>query len=281
VHDPLDNLPALRDVIAAHNLRAHKSLGQNFLLDANVTDKIARLAGDLTQSNVFEIGPGPGGLTRSLLRAGAAHVTAIEFDPRAVAALKDLEIAASGRLNIIHADALNSDLCTLRPEPRAIVANLPYNIATTLLAGWLQQIRNNPHSFSSMTLMFQKEVAQRLCAAPRSKAYGRLSVMTQWLCTPRIVYDLPASAFTPPPKVASCVVGFTPRSLPLESPSWDTMTQLTMQAFGQRRKMLRSTLKSYVSVLEEMQIDPTLRAEDLTPETYVALALRVITPNRS
>ncbi|MCK6418760.1 MAG: 16S rRNA (adenine(1518)-N(6)/adenine(1519)-N(6))-dimethyltransferase RsmA, partial [Alphaproteobacteria bacterium] len=241
--DPLAHLPPLRDVIAQYDLRAQKSLGQNFLLDKNITDKIARLAGDLRDVHVFEIGPGPGGLTRSLLRSGARHVTAVEFDPRAIRALQQLKEAAGERLELVQGDALAIDLIFVSPPPRAIVANLPYNIASVLLLRWLQQIRSNPQSFCSMTLMFQKEVAMRLTAAPGSKDYSRLSVMAQWLCQIKRVYDLPPTAFTPPPKVSSSVVHFVPRIMPAAAPSFEAMETVTATAFGQRRKMIRNTLK--------------------------------------
>lgn len=234
--DP-DLLPPLRDVIARYDLRAEKKLGQNFLLDPNITDKIARLTGDLKGTTVFEIGPGPGGLTRSLLKAGAGKVIAIEFDERAVAALSELQDAAGDRLQIIQGDALQTDLCALAPDGGAhIVANLPYNIATPLLVGWLRQIHDDPGCFAGMTLMFQKEVAQRIAAAQGTKAYGRLSVLSQWLCSVRKLYDLPPSAFTPPPKVSSSVVHFRPRKADDDAPAFATVEKLTADAFGQRRK---------------------------------------------
>lgn len=270
--DP-DLLPPLRDVIARYDLRAEKKLGQNFLLDPNVTDKIARLAGDLTGKTVFEIGPGPGGLTRSLLKAGAEKVVAVEFDARAVAALSGLTDMAGGRLEVIHGDALQTDLAALAPEGGAhIVANLPYNIATPLLVGWLRQIHDDPNCFAGMTLMFQKEVAQRIVAGQGHKAYGRLSVLTQWLCMVRKVYDLPPSAFTPPPKVSSSIVHFAPRKMTHNEPAFATIEQLTADAFGQRRKMLRSSLKHHLALLEKIGIDPSLRAENLTAKKYIELA---------
>jgi len=265
----------LRDIIAAHALRAEKSLGQNFLLDQNVTDKIARQAGDLTQKNVIEIGPGPGGLTRSLLRAGAKKVFAIEFDPRAVEALQSLKVASFGRLEIMQADALKTDLLSLVPAPRVIVANLPYNIATPLLVGWLKQLRADPTAYDSMVLMFQKEVAQRMAAEVSTKAYGRLSVLCQWLCDVKKAFDLPPSAFVPPPKVVSRVMRFVPKILPPDAPTAEAMETLTAHAFGQRRKMIRSSLKAYMPQVEALGIDPQKRAEDLSVEDYVALAQRI------
>lgn len=270
--DP-DSLPPLRDVIASHNLRAEKKFGQNFLLDLNITDKIARAAGNLTGKTVFEIGPGPGGLTRSLLKAGAEKVIAIEFDGRAVNALSGLQKAADGRLEIIHGDALQTDLCALCPDGDAeIAANLPYNIATPLLIGWLQQIHEKQGCFSGMTLMFQKEVAQRIVAHPGDKVYGRLAVLSQWLCHTRKIFDLPPSAFTPPPKVSSSIVRFEPKALDADAPAFSAVEKVTAAAFGQRRKMLRSSLKKYVDVLERLEIDSNLRAENLGIENYIDLA---------
>jgi 16S rRNA (adenine1518-N6/adenine1519-N6)-dimethyltransferase len=265
-------LPPLREVIAANNLRAEKKLGQNFLLDLNLTDKIARHAGDLSGATVFEIGPGPGGLTRSLLKAGAEKVVAVEYDPRAIAALAPLRDFADGRLEIVQADALETDLAALAPraQKRIIVANLPYNIATPLTIGWLRQLRGTPGIYSSMTLMFQREVADRLTAPPGGKTYGRLSVMAQWLCTVKRLFDLPPGAFTPPPKVSSSIVQFTPRAASPDAPAFEEMEAVAAAAFNQRRKMLRSSLKGWK--LEEAGIDPELRAEDLPPDAYVKLA---------
>lgn len=269
-----DELPPLRDVIAQHDLRAHKKLGQNFLLDANVTDKITRHAGDLDGAHVIEIGPGPGGLTRSLLKTGAVDVTALEFDPRAVGALQSLVDHARGRLSVVQGDALDTDITALTPAPRAIVANLPYNIATRLLTGWLAQIRKDAGAYRSMTLMFQKEVADRITATAGGKAYGRLSVLCQWLCDVKIVYVLPPSAFTPPPKVSSAVVHFVPKILPPDAPEFAAVEALTAAAFGQRRKMIRSTLRAYESILAEMGINTARRAEDLPPDVFIEIALR-------
>lgn len=268
----LDDLPPLREVIATHDLRAEKSLGQNFLLDQNVTDKIARAAGDLSACNVFEIGPGPGGLTRSLLKTGVKTLTAIEFDERAVRALQGLKAAAGDRFQIIQGDALGVMIPQMAGEPRAIVANLPYNIATPLLINWLKDIRKNQNTYASMTLMFQKEVADRICAADGSKAYGRLSVIAQWLCDARVVYELPPSAFTPPPKVKSAVVRFTPRALGENAPSFQDVERITESAFGQRRKMIRSSMKAYVPQIEALGIDPTKRAENLSVSEFLTIA---------
>lgn len=269
----IDDLPPLRQVIADHGLQATKALGQNFLLDRNITDKIARLAGELSEHTVIEIGPGPGGLTRSLLRAGAGQVLAIEFDPRAVAALQALAKVAAGRLTVLQADALSVDIRTLVPQgPRMIIANLPYNIATPLVVGWLKQIRDDPIFVSRMLLMFQREVADRLTAPPGGKVYGRLGVLAQWLCEVKRAYDLPGSAFTPPPKVASSVVSFSPRVLAHDSPTAQSMEAITAAAFGQRRKMLRSSLGDYARLLEQTGIPGDLRAEQLPVSDFVKLA---------
>ncbi len=273
-----DSLPPLRDVIATHNLRAEKRFGQNFLLDGNITDKIARVAGDITDTTVFEIGPGPGGLTRSLLKAGAKKVIAIEIDPRAVAALKDLQDVAGDRLEIISADALKADLTALAPNTkRAIVANLPYNVATPLLINWLRQVREDENNFTSMTLMFQKEVADRITAKPSTKSYGRLSILCQWLCETRNCFMLPPSAFTPPPKINSGVVHFKPRPHTADMPHFETIGQITAAAFGQRRKMLRSSLSIHEQAMEKAGIDPTKRAENLDISQFLDIARHIST----
>jgi 16S rRNA (adenine1518-N6/adenine1519-N6)-dimethyltransferase len=269
----LYDLPPLRDVIAAFDLRAEKSLGQNFLLDSNITDKIARLPGDMNSATVIEIGPGPGGLTRSLLKAGAAKVIAIEFDPRAVAALQDLQLKSADRLEIIQGDALGIDITAISSAPRLIVANLPYNIATPLLISWLAQLRQNPQNFNGLYLMFQREVADRITASPSTKAYGRLSIMAQWLCDVARVYDLPPSAFTPPPKVSSAIVKFIPKALPEKSPDFHVMEKLVAAAFNQRRKMIRSSLKDYAAELEISGLDSSLRAENLSVDDFITLAM--------
>lgn len=273
----VEALPPLRDVIASHQLSAQKSLGQNFLLDMNITDKIVRetalgYGGDWSAIHAFEIGPGPGGLTRSLLKSEAKHVTAIEFDERAVQALEGLKNAASGDLDILHADAMRIDLTTQGAAPRAIVANLPYNIATPLLIGWLKQIRADKNAYGCMALMFQKEVAERISAAPESKAYGRLAVISQWLCNAYMLYELPASAFTPPPKVKSAVVFFKPKALAEDAPSFEAVERVTAAAFNQKRKMVRSSLKAYMSAMEHLGIDVTKRAENLSVQDYLSLA---------
>jgi 16S rRNA (adenine1518-N6/adenine1519-N6)-dimethyltransferase len=242
------------------------------LLDLNLTGRIARAAGPLEGFDVCEVGPGPGGLTRALLEAGARRVVAVERDVRCVAALADIAKAYPGRLEIIHGDALELDAAELTAPPRKIVANLPYNIATPLLLRWLANIR----AYESLTLMFQKEVALRLAAAPRSKDYGRLSIMTQWLADPRLKFDIPPRAFVPPPKVVSTVVQLLPRPEPLAPCRADDLERVTAAAFGQRRKMLRQSLKSLGAdvehLLDEARIAPTARAEEIPVEGFCALA---------
>ena len=263
-----EELPPLRDVISRFGLDARKKFGQNFLLDLNLTARIARQAGDLSGCTVIEIGPGPGGLTRALLEAGAKQVIAIERDPRCVEAAKDLATHFDGRLKIVEGDALEIDLTTLSDAPRKVVANLPYNVATPMLIGWLRQIR----AYESLTLMFQREVADRLTATPGTKAYGRLSVLTQWLCHAHPDFNIARTAFTPPPKVESTVVTLTPREEPLAKAEWEKLEKITAAAFGQRRKMLRASLKSLNINLEALGIDPTARAETLSVEQFCALA---------
>lgn len=272
--DPIDDLPPLRDVIAGAGLQATKALGQNFLLDLNLTRSIARLGGDLDGIDVIEIGPGPGGLTRALLQENARNVHAIEYDQRAIAALQPLVDASQGRLHLHHMDALEADVMQFGIDgTRAIIANLPYNIATPLLLGFLRNIAR----INFMLLMFQQEVAQRICAAPGSKMYGRLSVMSQFLCKTKIVKTLPPGAFTPPPKINSSVVHFVPRDL-TDLPKFDVMEKVVAAAFSQRRKMLRTTLKDYADHLAAAGIDPTQRAEDIKVDSYVKLAKLVEAP---
>ncbi len=275
----LSLLPPLRDVIRDHELRATKKLGQNFLLDLNLTDKIVRHAANVTDYHVVEIGPGPGGLTRSILNAGAKSLTAIEYDPRAIKALQGLKEAANGKLDIIHADALDMNLTEMVDAPRAIIANLPYNIATPLLIGWLKDIYKDQNAYQSMTLMFQREVAMRIVADVSSKAYGRLAVIAQWLCTAELRFDVPASAFSPPPKVVSSIVHFRPKEQELSQPSFDLVEKITAAAFGQRRKMIRSSLKDYKEFFEELSLDETLRAENIPPEKFIELARLVENKN--
>lgn len=275
----VDNLPPLRDVIKQYDLAAKKQLGQNFLLDLNLTGRIARTAGDLSNTTVIEVGPGPGGLTRAILAAGAKKVVAVERDTRCIDALNAyLAPAYPGRLDIIDGDALEQDFEALAPRPRRIMSNLPYNIATPLLIGWLKRARQDAQAFTGFTLMFQKEVADRIAAKPRTKAYGRLSIMCQWLCEVRPEFNIDARAFTPPPKIQSTVVTLTPRAEPLAPASWDAMEKVTAAAFGQRRKMLRQSLKSIGVDPRDAGIKETARAEELSVEEFAKLA-RVLENN--
>jgi 16S rRNA (adenine1518-N6/adenine1519-N6)-dimethyltransferase len=270
----LEALPPLRQVIAGNDLAPRKALGQNFLLDLNLTRRIARAGGPLEGCHVVEVGPGPGGLTRALLLEGAEHVTAIERDRRAGPALAAIAAAAPGRLDIVEGDALAIDYATLADRPIRIVANLPYNIATPLLTGWLSAVPWPPY-WESLTLMFQREVAERIVAAPGSKTYGRLAVLAQWRTHVRILFDVPARAFTPPPKVTSAVVRLEPRAAAAEV-ALSAVEAVTAAAFGQRRKMLRSSLKSLwpdpAPVLATVGIAPTERAEQVPVEAFLALA---------
>lgn len=266
----VENLPPLREVIAQHDLMAQKSLGQHFLLDLNLTKHIVASAGDLTGCAVFEIGPGPGGLTRALVASNATRVIAIEKDRRCIGALQSLVKAAQGKLTLNEGDALEVDLTQLADAPRVIIANLPYNVGTAMLLNWLRQI----DAFRSLTLMFQSEVADRLVANPGSKEYGRLSVVTQFCCDVKRVLDLPARAFTPPPKIDSSVVHLTPRADRPTDISFKNLDIVTTAAFGQRRKMLRSSLKSLggENLLARAEIAGTRRAEELSVEEFVQLA---------
>jgi 16S rRNA (adenine1518-N6/adenine1519-N6)-dimethyltransferase len=268
----IDALPPLRDVIAEHGLAAKKSLGQNFLLDLNLTFRIAREAGLLTGVDVIEIGPGPGGLTRALLAAGAERVIAVERDERCLPALEQIARHYPGRLDVIHADALAIDISKLAGREAKIVANLPYNIATPLLVGWLAA-EPWPPFYRSMTLMFQREVAERIVAGPGDKAYGRLGVLANWRCETRIAFDISPKAFTPAPKVVSSVVSLLPRNKPL-SCRLEILEKVTAAAFGQRRKMLRQSLKALggATLLEKAGIDGSRRAETLLIEEFAALA---------
>jgi 16S rRNA (adenine1518-N6/adenine1519-N6)-dimethyltransferase len=266
------DLPPLREVIARHGLGARRALGQHFLLDLNLTRRIARAAGDLSQGTVIEVGPGPGGLTRALLELGARRVIAIERDARCAPALAELAAAFPGRLTVRLADALEEDAGRLGTPPRKIVANLPYNVATPLLLKWLGSI----DAFAGLTLMFQREVADRLTARPRTKDYGRLSVLAQWLTEVCRLFDVPARAFTPPPKVTSAVVQVVPRPQPLHPADRRHLERVTAAAFGQRRKMLRQSLKSLSAdpsaLLARAGVPETARAEELTIAQFCALA---------
>jgi 16S rRNA (adenine1518-N6/adenine1519-N6)-dimethyltransferase len=263
------NLPPLRDIITRFSLRPDKSLGQHFLSDPNLLDRIRSSAEPLAGRNVIEIGPGPGGLTRALLASAAAHVLAIEFDSRAVAAIEELAASFPGRLTILQADALKSDLPSLTQPPRAIVANLPYNIGTPLLIRWLAEAA----AYESMTLMFQLEVAQRIVAAPNTPAYGRLSILAQWLCNVEIMLQIPPAAFSPPPKVDSAVIRLVPKPNQPPAEKFQAMERLTAAAFGQRRKMLRGALRPLGGeiLLRRAEIAPERRAETLTIEEFTRL----------
>jgi 16S rRNA (adenine1518-N6/adenine1519-N6)-dimethyltransferase len=278
----IDSLPPLREVVVKHGLAAKKALGQNFLFDLNLTAKIARAAGPLEEADILEIGPGPGGLTRALLAQGARRVIAIERDERCLPALEEIAQHYPGRLDVTCADALQLDYPAFLAEkgvsePIRICANLPYNVGTPLLAGWLTQKRWPPF-YERMVLMFQREVAERIVATPRERAdYGRLAVLANWRCETRILFDVPPSAFTPPPKITSSVVEFTPRAKPLECEGkW--LEAVTLAAFGQRRKMLRQSLKALPlpidpqELLREAGIGATLRAEEVAIEGFCALA---------
>ncbi len=271
----IDNLPPLREVIATHGLTARKSMGQNFLLDLNLTAKIARQAGDLTGYDILEIGPGPGGLTRGLLAQGARRVVAIEKDTRCLAALAEIAQTYPDQLNVLNADALDFDVLQHLTPPIRVVSNLPYNIGTELLVRWLTPAKWPPF-WDSLTLMFQKEVAQRIVAQPGSKAYGRLAILSQWRAETRIVMELPPAAFTPPPKVHSAVVHLNARAEPLFPADAKTLSRVVASAFNQRRKMLRSALKAVAPDIEDRIIaaglKPTDRAEQVSIEGFCALA---------
>jgi len=269
--------PPLREVITRHGLAARRALGQHFLLDANLTQRIVRAAGTLTGRHVVEIGPGPGGLTRALLDSDAASVTVVELDQRAVAAMEELAAEARGRLHVVAGDALALDI-SLVSAPRQVVANLPYNIATPLLIGWLRQAR----AFERLTLMFQQEVAERICATPGTAAYGRLSILAQWICRTQLLLHIPPAAFVPPPKVFSAVVGLVPHAMQPAPALFAAMERLTAAAFGQRRKMLRRALKPIggEALLREAGIASDRRAETLSVAEFDRLARVLATSDR-
>lgn len=270
----IDDLPPLREVIAEHGLDARKSLGQNFLLDLNLTSRIARSAGDLSNCTVVEVGPGPGGLTRALLAAGAKKVVAIEKDTRCLPVLSQISEHYNGKLEVIEGDALKYNPAELADGPIKIIANLPYNVGTQLLLGWLTTDEWPPF-WDSLTLMFQKEVGQRIVAETGNKAYGRLGVLANWRCHTDILFDLNPKAFTPPPKVTSAVVQLHPREKPLECPL-KALERVTAHAFGQRRKMLRASLKGLKpdaeDRIEAAGLKPTARAEEIDVAGFIALA---------
>ncbi|MGJ0238628.1 16S rRNA (adenine(1518)-N(6)/adenine(1519)-N(6))-dimethyltransferase RsmA [Novosphingobium fluoreni] len=276
---PASPLPPLREVIARHGLSASKALGQNFLFDENLLDRIAAVPGSLAGQKVLEVGPGPGGLTRALLRAGA-KVTAIEMDRRCLPALAEVEAAFPGKLRVIEGDALQIDPASLFDGPYAIVANLPYNVGTALFTGWLTG-EAWPPQWTSLTLMFQEEVARRIIAEPDTSAYGRLAVLAQWRSRARLAMKVHRSAFTPPPKVMSAIVHVEPAEAPV-GVSMKMLERLTEAAFGQRRKMLRQSVKGLpgaIAALETLGIDPQRRAETLSVSEFVAVA-QVLTSNR-
>ena len=268
----IDRLPLLRDTITMFDIAAQKSLGQHFLLDMNITRKIARAASPHDAACIIEIGPGPGGLTRALVLEGAKQVIAIEKDRRCIGALEQIAAAAPGQIDIMPADAMHVEIGKIGDAPRKIVANLPYNIATALLIQWLHEIYRAPGCIADMVLMFQREVAERITAEPGVKDYGRISVLTQWLCDVKTVLHLPPGAFSPPPKVESTVLHITPRRAPLFFGKIENLEILTAAAFGQRRKMLRVSLKQIwpdaEAKLKAAGIDPTARAENLTPQQF-------------
>lgn len=264
--------PPLRDLIKKFDLTADKKFGQNFIFDQNITDKIVKQAGDLRNYNIIEIGPGPGGLTRSILESGAKAVYAFEIDPRAVNLLSYVKNIGGVNLNIIQGDALKADILNTVPAPRKIIANLPYNVATPLLLKFLEDMHSNPESYKTMTLMFQKEVADRITAQPSTKKYGRLSVISQWVTNPIACFDLPPSVFCPEPKVMSSVVTFSAKTRD-ENIDFEKMEKITASAFQHRRKMIRSSLKNYESTIRYLGLDPTVRAENLTVQDYINLLL--------
>jgi len=268
-----DSLPPLRDVIAAHGLAPKKSLGQNFLFDLNLTAKIARAAGAEDGGVFYEVGPGPGGLTRALLAQGAGKVIAVERDARCLPALAEIAAAWPGKLEVISADALKLDEAGILPAGVRIAANLPYNVGTAILIKWLTA-EHWPPLWASLTLMFQKEVAQRITARPGTEHYGRLSVLAQWRCTAKILFDVNRGAFVPPPSVTSSIVRLEPRGEPLAPCNLPDLEKITAASFGQRRKMLRQSLKALggEELLAKAGIDPTQRPEDLKIEQFAALA---------
>jgi len=270
-----DGLPPLGDVISSHGLDAKKSLGQNFLLDLNLTGRIARAAGPLQDVTVLEIGPGPGGLTRALLSEGAKKVVAIERDARCLSALKEISDFYPGRLEIIEGDALEIDHRSLVSGPTRVVANLPYNIATPLLTNWLE-CDPWPPWYKSLTLMFQKEVAERIVAGPGSKTYGRLSILAGWRCEADIAFDVDRLAFTPPPKVTSSIVHLEPRVAPLFDANMRSLFVIVKAAFSQRRKMIRANMKGLgvdpAELFAQSGVEPSARAEQLSIEEFAALA---------
>lgn len=271
----IDGLPPLREVIAAHKLSAKKTLSQNFILDLNLTRRIARAAAPLDQGIIIEVGPGPGGLTRALLHEGAQKIIAIEKDERCIPALEEIAARYPGRLDIHLGDALEYDFAQFAPQKLQIIANLPYGIATLLLVNWLK-FSPWPPPYHQLTLLFQKEVAERITAKPGEKHYGRLAIMSAWRSEAKMLFNLPPRAFTPAPKVASTLVQIRPNETPVYPCSVDMLEKITAAAFGQRRKMLRSSLKQLgphmADLLAQLDIEPTLRAEQLDIKAFCQLA---------
>lgn len=269
-------LPPLREVIAQNGLFAKKTLGQNFILDTNLLDKIVRAAKSrnvdaFDNGTVIEVGPGPGGLTRAILENGAKRLTVIEKDERCMPILEQIQAAFPDRMTVMNTDALTVDAAALGNAPRVVISNLPYNVGTLLLTGWLKRARD----FAGLTLMFQKEVAERLVAKPRTADYGRLSILTQWLCEAQILFTVPPSCFTPPPKVTSAIVYLKPREKPLAPARGDLLEKVTAAAFNQRRKMLRSSLKCLgdaQALCDAANVPSTARAEELSVNDFCAMA---------
>lgn len=272
IYDRIHALPTLQETVRHHTITPQKKLGQNFLYDLNVTDKIVRIAGNVDNGTVIEIGPGPGGLTRAILLRGAKNVVAIDMDERAIQALSPLVQASDSRLAIHLGDARTFPIWEMGTSPRQIIANLPYNIGTHLLTTWLEHYTR----FDKMTLMFQKEVAERITAPQGHKHYGRLSVLCNWACHTHLEMTLARTVFTPPPKVDSAVVTLVPRTKPVCDCDMQALAQVTKSAFGQRRKMIRSSLKmlgvDVSTLLEQASLDPTKRAEDISIEGFGRLA---------
>lgn len=265
-----DTLPPVRELLASYDIKPTKKFGQNFLFDRNITDKIVRASGVPAGTHIIEVGPGPGALTRSLLDAGY-DVTAFEIDKFIFPLLEKMAVAAGGRFKPLLQDAMKSDLADI-PQPRAVVANLPYNIGTSLVIEWLQKIHAQPDFLTSITVMLQKEVAERFTAQPRTEEYGRVSILAQWLCHAEILFDVPKEVFFPQPKVTSAILRLTPRKSRAYNPPLKLVEDITRSAFNQRRKMIKAGLKDYVQYFEAVGIDPQLRPEAIPVDLYLKLA---------
>lgn len=268
----VSDLPSLQDTIAQFGLRTKKSLGQHFLLDQHLTDQIASMAGHLSDHTIIEVGPGPGGLTRSIIGAGAKELYLVEKDERCIAALEQLKAHSDAAIHIIAADATSHDMTALGSTPRSIISNLPYNVGTDLLLGWLSDIERDPSCYQSLTLMFQLEVAERIAASVGSKAYGRISILAQWLCDVKMLLPVSASAFSPPPKVDSMVIQLIPRAKPLYAVDKKALEKVVAVAFQQRRKKVKTALKSLNIDVEACGIDPSMRPDQLDVKAYCKLA---------